>query len=98
MLGMIVLSTLFMGSYGQITADYGVDTSFPIFRRKLAEPHGVHAQRYEKAMQGCYNAYSKQDCDATERARMAMNLQQPPTEYNYTELGKTTLFVFCLVP
>ena len=27
------------------------------------------------------------DCDATERARMAMNLQQPPSEFNYTEMG-----------
>ena len=90
MLGMILLFSL--QSYAS-TAEYGVDVSFPIFRRKLEEPQGVHAQRYEKAMKGCYDAYSKQECDATERARMAMNLAQPPSEYNYTEIGETNTFL-----
>eukprot|EP00596_Hydrurales_sp_CCMP1899_P004049 CAMPEP_0119051006 /NCGR_PEP_ID=MMETSP1177-20130426/72760_1 /TAXON_ID=2985 /ORGANISM="Ochromonas sp, Strain CCMP1899" /LENGTH=474 /DNA_ID=CAMNT_0007030053 /DNA_START=344 /DNA_END=1768 /DNA_ORIENTATION=+ len=38
-------------------------------------------------MDGCYKAYSKGECDATERARMAMNLAQPQHQHNYTEMG-----------
>ena len=44
-------------------------------------------QRYEKLMEGCYKLYSKRECDATERARLEMNLAQPKTEHNYTAVG-----------
>lgn len=38
-------------------------------------------------MKGCYDHASRSACDATERARVAMNLEQPPTQFNYTEIG-----------
>jgi hypothetical protein len=31
--------------------------------------------------------YSKPECDNTERGRIAMNMKQPGTQHNYTELG-----------
>jgi hypothetical protein len=44
-------------------------------------------KRYESLMDGCYKYYSQRECDATERARLEMNLAQPKTEHNYTEVG-----------
>ena len=38
-------------------------------------------------MNDCYAAYSKRECDATERARLEMSKEQPATHFNYTELG-----------
>ena len=38
-------------------------------------------------MDGCYKLYSKRECDATERARLEMNLAQPKSEHNYTKVG-----------
>ena len=38
-------------------------------------------------MDKCYARYSKQECDATENARVAMNLRQAQTQHNYTEIG-----------
>ena len=69
-----------------VESDYGVDVSFPI-HRPITDKTSVFAKRYEASMAGCYKAYSKGECDATERARMAMNLAQPKTQHNYTELG-----------
>ena len=38
-------------------------------------------------MERCYKAYSKHECDATENARVAMNLRQAQIQHNYTEIG-----------
>ena len=38
-------------------------------------------------MNGCYKKYSREECDGNERARMAMNLNQPRSQHNYTEIG-----------
>lgn len=64
----------------------GVDISFPI-HHYIQDKSSVFAKRYQSSMDGCYKAYSKGECDATERARMAMNLEQPPHQHNYTEMG-----------
>ena len=68
---------------------YGVDVSFPIHHSvaKFQDTNSVHAQRYRKTMEGCYKAYSKGECDATERARIDMCMTQPRSQHNYTEIG-----------
>jgi prolyl 4-hydroxylase len=66
--------------------DYGVDVSFPI-HRYIQDKSSHFYERYQKTMAGCYKAYSKSECDATERARMSMNLEQPKNQHNYTENG-----------
>ena len=68
---------------------YGVDVSFPIHHSvsKFQDTNSVYAQRYRKTMEGCYKAYSKGECDATERARIDMCLTQPRSQHNYTEVG-----------
>ena len=38
-------------------------------------------------IKGCYLKYSKMECDATERQRIQMNLDQPRSQHNYTEIG-----------
>ena len=38
-------------------------------------------------MKGCAERYNKKVCEATERDRIAMNLRQPASMTNYTELG-----------
>jgi len=70
-----------------IHEDYGVDVSFPIHYSTFREPNNVHAQRYRKTMDGCYKAFGRHECDATERARIDMNRNQPRTQHNYTEIG-----------
>ena len=65
--------------------DYGVDYSFPIHHYQTRD--NFFKARYDKWMSDCYAAYSQRECDATERARLEMALEQPPTHFNYTELG-----------
>ena len=38
-------------------------------------------------MSGCYKKYSRIECESTEAARIAMNLDQPQHQHNYTEVG-----------
>ena len=68
------------------TANYGVDVSFPI-HRYIKDKSSLFYKRYQKSMEGCYKAYSRGSCDATELARMEMNLEQPRSQHNYTEIG-----------
>lgn len=44
---------------------------------------------YEESMQGCREHYSKSpmSCDSTERDRINMNLRQPQSMQNYTDIG-----------
>ena len=65
-------------------SDYGVDVSFPI-QHTIKNTH--FATRYDKLMKGCYDKFSRGECEANERARIAMNLRQPATQHNYTEIG-----------
>ena len=44
-------------------------------------------KRYDEMINGCYKKYSERECVATERARLAMSKDQPPTQHNYTEVG-----------
>lgn len=65
--------------------DYGVDVSFPIHHR--LNPNTYWGKQYAKHMQGCYDAYDRRSCDATEQARLEMSLRQPATQHNYTDIG-----------
>lgn len=67
--------------------EYGVDCSYPIHYGISKKDCPYFHQRYEKLMEGCYAAYSKQECDQNERERLQMNLDQPATQHNYTEIG-----------
>lgn len=74
--------------------DYGVDMSFPQHhyngarQAKSVNPMKAYfAKRYERHMQGCYDKYSFRECDANERARLEMSLDQPSHQHNYTEIG-----------
>ncbi len=42
---------------------------------------------YLSFMKGCYEKFSKRECDGNEDARIEMNFDQPRTQHNYTELG-----------
>jgi prolyl 4-hydroxylase len=67
--------------------DYGVDISFPIHHYIDKSRSPIGHQRYQDMMKGCYEKYSKRECDGTERARMDMNMAQPGSQHNYTEIG-----------
>ena len=65
--------------------DYGVDVTFPIHH--YLDSNSYFGKRYAKLMEGCYKLYSKRECDATEKARLEMNFDQPRTQHNYTDIG-----------
>ncbi len=65
--------------------DYGVDVTSPINYPLKGDT--VFKRRYDNLMAGCYKAYSRVECDATELSRMEMNMQQTSTQHNYTEMG-----------
>ena len=67
-------------------AEYGVDVTFPI-HRNIQDKNSIFYKRYQSTMDGCYKAYTKAACEATENARIAMNLRQPRGQHNYTEIG-----------
>jgi hypothetical protein len=59
------------------------------YKNMPIQPLGNRAQIYEDFMEGCRKWYGERGnrCDATERDRAAMSLDQPATMTNYTELG-----------
>lgn len=73
--------------------DYGVDTSFPMHHPIKSNLKSVNpvkrmfAERYEEHINGCYKKFSFRECDANERARLEMSLDQPAHQHNYTEMG-----------
>mmetsp|Transcript_13142 Transcript_13142/g.13605 ORF Transcript_13142/g.13605 Transcript_13142/m.13605 type:complete len:285 (-) Transcript_13142:30-884(-) len=72
-------------SYRHLSSDYGVDYSYPIHYPLKNDTW--HAERYYSILKGCYEMYSYGECMETERARLKMSLEQPRTQYNYTEIG-----------
>lgn len=68
-------------------AEYGVDCSYPIHYGINKKECPYFYDQYNKIMQGCYKVYSKKECDGNERDRLRMNLDQPRTQHNYTEVG-----------
>ena len=68
-----------------IPKDYGVDVSYPIHH--VLTKKSFFGDRYDKMINQCYSKYSLRECDGNERARIAMNLEQPATQQNYTEIG-----------
>jgi hypothetical protein len=64
---------------------YGVDITFPVHHYIQKDSH--FKRRYERWMQGCYDAFTKRECDATERARLEMSMTQTAENLNYTEIG-----------
>jgi hypothetical protein len=67
--------------------EYGVDCSYPIQHAINKKECPYWYVQYQKLMQGCYKAYSQAECDANEADRLRMNLAQPKTQHNYTEIG-----------
>ncbi len=67
--------------------EYGVDCSYPIHYGINKKECPYFYDQYNKAMQGCYKLYSRRECDGNERDRLRMNIEQPPTQHNYTEIG-----------
>lgn len=71
--------------------EYGVDISYPIHHNMNLKSENptirFFAERYDKMMKGCHAKYSYRECDANERARIEMSLEQPATQVNYTEIG-----------
>lgn len=67
--------------------DYGVDISFPIHHYIDKSKSPIGHKRYADMMRGCYTKFSPRECDATERARMEMNKDQPSSQHNYTDIG-----------
>jgi hypothetical protein len=65
--------------------DYGVDVSYPI--HGYITKNTIFKRRYEQSMKGCYEKFSRAECDGNERARINMNLDQPRSQHNYTEIG-----------
>eukprot|EP01041_Mallomonas_annulata_P003565 gene3565-7091_t len=81
-----ILVTLFLDINIFINGEtYGVDVSYPIHH--YLDPTTYAGKRYTALMEGCYAQYDKESCDANEDSRLIMNLEQPSTQYNYTELG-----------
>lgn len=73
-----------------LTADppeYGVDCSTPIHHGINKKECPYFYDQYVKMLSGCYKLYSKKECDANEVDRWRMNLAQPVTQHNYTEVG-----------
>lgn len=75
----------YLGFIHVIASQYGVDVSFPIHKKLPSDSFA--GQRYEKMMSSCYKTYSQRECDETENQRIQMNLDQPPSQHNYTQLG-----------
>jgi hypothetical protein len=70
-------------------SDYGVDVTFPVHH--YLKEDNFFKRRYDGWMEGCYKEYSKRECDATERARLEMSMEQTASQYNYTKTGS----IFC---
>jgi len=68
---------------------YGVDCTFPIHYKNLRCGNllGDRKKIYEDYMQGCYDAFGDEICDAYEDDRIAMSLRQPAGMRNYTSTG-----------
>lgn len=64
----------------------GVDVTFPI-HHQLKDTSSIFATRYAKTMAGCYAKYTKEECDAMEISRLKMNMDQPSSQHNYTDVG-----------
>ena len=67
--------------------EYGVDCSTPIHHEINKKECPYFFEQYKGIMQGCYNLYSKQECDNDVVGRWQQNLQQPATQHNYTDIG-----------
>lgn len=68
-----------------VFTDYGVDTSYAIHHP--LNPKTYWGQQYEKMMAGCYEKFGRNQCLANDMARIEMNLDQPRTQHNYTDIG-----------
>eukprot|EP01038_Epipyxis_sp_PR26KG_P009289 gene9289-12516_t len=67
--------------------DYGVDVTSPI-HHPYEKDVDTHFKRiYDNNMEGCFQLYSKRECEDVENTRIAMNVDQPRSQHNYTELG-----------
>lgn len=65
--------------------NYGVDVTFPIHHK--LDSSSMYGKAYDRMMKGCYDKYSRRECDMTEEQRLDQCLEQPRQHHNYTELG-----------
>ena len=65
--------------------NYGVDVTFPI--QHYLSPASDYSKVYDEMIEGCYVKYSRRECTLSEENRIAMNLDQPAKQSNYTEVG-----------
>lgn len=70
-----------------IYTDYGVDVSTPIHHFLDKKKNPWFYKQYQDLMAACYKFYDKISCDATERARLQMSIDQPRSQHNYTDIG-----------
>ncbi|KAL7555320.1 hypothetical protein ACHAWF_019006 [Thalassiosira exigua] len=67
---------------------YGLDASFPAHHAKVSATPllGDRQDFYDHYMEGCRH-HDREKCDETEENRIHMNVRQPPSMVNYTDLG-----------
>lgn len=87
LVGTVEANWLFGSEHSEFPSEYGADVTFPIHHSIDRSKYAYYSDRYRKLMQGCYNKYSVPECDSYEHDRLEMNLNQPPVQHNYTELG-----------
>jgi prolyl 4-hydroxylase len=90
----IVALTLSLGvSAQEDETSYGVDVSWPMHHREINPNPSMFGDRqadYDTFMKDCDNFYPDRrpsPCLATEEDRVRMNLNQPKSMQNYTEMG-----------
>ena len=69
------------------TASYGVDSSFAVHHANLEPGSGPGFGSYVEYVNRCTSKFSKESCYKSEAERLSMNLRQPQSMRNYTELG-----------
>ena len=64
----------------------GLDISSPM-HHPIQDKSSIFAKRYERTMDECSAAYSREECESTETSRLKHNRNQPKSQHNYTEVG-----------
>lgn len=89
----VVLASIGIPAHGQ-QQSYGVDVSWPMHHLKVMQNPsdamlGDRQGAYDTFMAGCDKLYNRQPspCRDVERDRIQMNVDQPRSMQNYTEMG-----------
>jgi len=74
--------------YSQVSTNYPLNDRIPEDHEGMKnQPLGNRQEIYNHFMKGCYEKYSFEECDSSERDRVEMSLRQPLSMVNYTEYG-----------